>query len=94
MAKFMVGMTRTTWCEVEVEAQHELDAANRAEWDDEQVAYAEEEVISVVYLCGEVQMPKPCPIKHVQVRAPTLEEVAEFEAEKRAAQQTLRSGLW
>lgn len=94
MAKFMVGMTRTTWCEVEVEAQNEIDAANRAEWDDERANYGEEEVVSVAYLCGEVKMPKPCPIQKVEVRALTLEEMAEFEAEKRAAQQTLRSGWW
>lgn len=94
MAKFMVGMARTTWCEIEVEAQNELDAANRAEWDDERANYGEEEVISVDYLCGEVEAPKPCPVEEVEVRALTLEEVAEFEAEKRAAQQTLRSGWW
>lgn len=94
MAKFKVGIVRETWCEVEVEAQNELDAANRAEWDDKQVNYGEEEVISVVYLSGEVKAPKPCPVEHVKVRALDLEEVAEFEAEKRAAQQSLPSGWW
>ena len=64
-----------------------FDAANRAEWDNERANYGEEEVTSVTYLCGEVKAPKPCPVEEVNVRALTLEEVAEFEAEKRAAQQ-------
>ena len=91
MAKFMVCLVKETWCEVEVEAENEIDAANRAEWDDERANYGEEEVVSVDYLCGEVKMPKPCPIEEVEVRAPTLEEVAELEAEKRMA---LCSGWW
>ena len=91
MAKFKVCLVRETWCEVEVEAQNEIDAANRAEWDDEQANYGEEEVTSVTYLCGEVKMPKQCPIEKVEVRALTLEEVAELEAEKRMA---LCSGWW
>ena len=94
MAKFTVCLVRETWCEVEVEAQNEIDAANRAEWDNERANYGEEEVTSVTYLCGEVKAPKPCPVEEVNVRALTLEEVAEFEAEKRAAQQVLRSGWW
>ena len=91
MAKFMVCLVKETWCEVEVEAENEIDAANRAEWDDERANYGEEEVVSVDYLCGEVKMPKPCPIEEVEVRALTLEEVAELEAEKRMA---ICSGWW